>query len=118
MYPIHAYGSDDQKERWLPDMGKGEAIGGFALTEPDHGSDAGGMETHAERDGDEYVLDGEKRWCTNSPIADVVIVWARNSSDEDEPVRGFLVETNREGLGIDTIEGKLSLRASSPASSR
>ncbi|WP_336345801.1 acyl-CoA dehydrogenase family protein [Halalkalicoccus ordinarius] len=113
MYPIHAYGSEDQKERWLPDMGEGEAIGGFALTEPDHGSDAGSMETRAEKDGDEYVLDGAKRWCTNSPIADVVIVWARDGSAEDEPVRGFLVETDRDGLEIDTIEGKLSLRASS-----
>ena len=113
MYPIYTFGSEEQKERWLPAMGDGEAIGGFALTEPDHGSDAGSMETYAEHDGDEYVLDGEKRWCTNSPIADVLIVWARDTSAEDEPVRGFLVETDREGLEIDTIEGKLSLRASS-----
>jgi glutaryl-CoA dehydrogenase len=118
MYPIHAYGSEEQKERWLPPMGEGEAVGGFALTEPDHGSDAGNMESRAERvrsggnGGDEYVLNGAKRWCTNAPIADVLIVWARDASAEGSPVRGFLVETDREGLEIDSIEGKLSLRAS------
>ncbi|WP_122091308.1 acyl-CoA dehydrogenase family protein [Halalkalicoccus subterraneus] len=113
MYPIYAFGSEEQKERWLPSLGKGEAIGGFALTEPEHGSDAGSMETHAERDGEEFVLNGEKRWCTNSPIADVLVVWARDTSSEGAPVRGFLVETDRDGLDIDTIDGKLSLRASS-----
>ena len=113
MYPIYAYGSEDQKERWLPAMGEGEAVGGFALTEPEHGSDAGSLETRAEREGDEYVLNGAKRWCTNSPIADVLIVWARDTSTENEPIRGFLVETDRDGLDINTIEGKFSLRASS-----
>ena len=113
MYPIYAYGSEDQKERWLPAMGEGEAVGGFALTEPEHGSDAGSLETRAEREGDEYVLNGAKRWCTNSPIADVLIVWARDTSAENEPIRGFLVETDRDGLDINTIEGKFSLRASS-----
>ncbi|WP_122088796.1 acyl-CoA dehydrogenase family protein [Halalkalicoccus subterraneus] len=113
MYPIHAFGSEDQKDEWLPPMGNGEAVGGFALTEPDHGSDAGSMETRAERDGEEFVLNGEKRWCTNSPIADVLVVWARDASSEDEPVRGFLVETDRDGLEIEAIDGKLSLRASS-----
>ena len=112
MYPIHAYGSDEQKERWLPPMADGDAIGAFALTEPHHGSDAGNMETRAERDGDEYVLDGAKRWCTNSPIADVLIVWARDGSAEGEPVRGFLVETDRDGLDIEYIDRKHSLRAS------
>jgi glutaryl-CoA dehydrogenase len=112
MYPIHAYGSEEQKERWLPDMGEGEAVGGFALTEPDHGSDAASLESRAEKDDGEYVLDGAKRWCTNAPIADVLIVWARDVSSEGSPVRGFLVETDREGLEVDSIEGKLSLRAS------
>ncbi|MFC6905485.1 acyl-CoA dehydrogenase family protein [Halalkalicoccus tibetensis] len=113
MYPIHAFGSEAQKEEWLPALGEGEAVGGFALTEPEHGSDAGSMETRAERDGDGFVLNGQKRWCTNSPIADVLVVWARDASAEDEPVRGFLVETDRDGLEIDSIDGKLSLRASS-----
>lgn len=112
MYPIHTYGSDDQKERWLPAMGEGKAIGGFALTEPEHGSDPSSLETRAQKDGDEYVLNGAKRWCTNAPIADVLIIWARDTSVEDEPIRGFLVETDKEGLDIDYIKGKLSLRAS------
>ncbi len=113
MYPIHAYGSEEQKDEWLPALGAGDAVGGFALTEPEHGSNAASMESRAERDGDEYVLDGAKRWCTNSPIADMLVVWARDTSAEDEPVRGFLVETDRDGLDIDSIDGKLSLRASS-----
>ena len=114
MYPIHTYGSDEQKERWLPEMADGEAVGAFALTEPNHGSDAAGMETRAERtdDGDEYVLNGEKRWCTNSPIADVIVVWARDASTEGDPVRGFLVETDRDGMNIEYIDRKHSLRAS------
>ena len=112
MYPIHAFGSDDQKERWLPDMGEGKAIGCFGLTEPEHGSDPSGMETHADRDGDGYVLNGSKTWITNSPIADVAIVWARDRSAEDSPVRGFLVETDRDGVSTNKIGEKLSLRAS------
>ena len=112
MYPIHAYGSEEQKKRWLPKMGKGEAIGGFALTEPEHGSDPSNLETRAEKDGDEYVLNGAKHWCTNSPIADVLLVWARDISAEGEPIRGFLVEPDRNGLEINSIEGKLSFRAS------
>ena len=112
MYPIHAYGSEAQKERWLPDMGRGEAVGAFALTEPDHGSNPAGMETAAEKDGDEYVLTGQKRWSTNASIADVIVVWARDTSAEGDPVRGFLVETDSEGLDVRSIDEKLSLRAS------
>uniref|UniRef100_UPI0030D3922F acyl-CoA dehydrogenase family protein n=1 Tax=Haladaptatus sp. DJG-WS-42 TaxID=3120516 RepID=UPI0030D3922F len=112
MYPIHSYGSEEQKERWLPDMGTGDAIGCFGLTEPNHGSNPTAMETYAEKDGDEYVLNGAKTWITNSPIADVAIVWARDRSAEDTPVRGFLVETDRDGVTTNKIDEKLSLRAS------
>lgn len=112
MYPIHAFGSEAQREEWLPALGRGEAVGSFALTEPDHGSNPAGMETVAERDTDGFVLDGSKRWVTNGPIADVVVVWARLTSAEGSPVRGFLVETDRDGVEIDKIEGKLSMRAS------
>ncbi|EJN59660.1 acyl-CoA dehydrogenase 1 [Halogranum salarium B-1] len=112
MYPIHAFGSDDQKDEWLPKLGAGEAVGCFGLTEPEHGSDPSSMETRAERDGDEYVLNGSKTWITNSPIADVAVVWARDTSAEETPVRGFLVETDRDGVSTNEIHEKLSLRAS------
>ena len=112
MYPIHAYGSEEQKERWLPDLGTGEKVGCFGLTEPEHGSNPSAMETRAERDGDEYVLSGSKTWITNSPIADVAVVWARDTSAEDSPVRGFLVETDRDGVSTNKIDEKLSMRAS------
>ena len=112
MYPIHAYGSDDQKDEWLPKLATGEAVGCFGLTEPEHGSNPGGMETKAERDGDEYVLNGSKTWITNSPISDVAVVWARDQSAEDNPIRGFLVETDRDGVTTNKIDEKLSLRAS------
>jgi len=112
MYPIHAFGSDDQKERWLPALRDGDAVGCFGLTEPEHGSNPSAMETTAEKAGDEYVLDGSKTWITNSPIADVAVVWARDTSDEDRPVRGFLVETDRDGVTTNEIDEKLSLRAS------
>ena len=112
MYPIHAYGSDEQKERWLPDLAAGEAVGCFGLTEPEHGSDPASMETRAERDGDGYRLQGSKTWITNSPIADVALVWARDVSTEGRPVRGFLVETDRDGVTTNEIDGKLSMRAS------
>ncbi|SNR24201.1 acyl-CoA dehydrogenase family protein [Halorubrum vacuolatum] len=112
MYPIHAFGSDEQKERWLPALGRGEKVGCFGLTEPEHGSNPSAMETRAEKDGDEYVLDGSKTWITNSPIADVAVVWARETSAEDSPVRGFLVETDRDGVTTNKIDEKLSLRAS------
>ncbi|MGM0606084.1 MAG: acyl-CoA dehydrogenase family protein [Halobacteriota archaeon] len=112
MYPIYRYGSDEQKERWLPEMGTGEAIGCFGLTEPEHGSDPGSMETYAEKTGDEYVLNGSKTWITNSPIADVALVWARDRSADGSPIRGFLVETDRAGITTNEIHEKLSLRAS------
>ncbi|OYR58397.1 acyl-CoA dehydrogenase family protein [Halorubrum halodurans] len=112
MYPIHAFGSDEQKEEWLPALGEGEAVGCFGLTEPEHGSNPSAMETHAEKEGDEYVLNGSKTWITNSPISDVAVVWARDRSEEDDPVRGFLVETDRDGVTTNKIDEKLSLRAS------
>ncbi|PSQ63026.1 MAG: acyl-CoA dehydrogenase [Halobacteriales archaeon SW_8_66_22] len=112
MYPIHAYGSEQQKEEWLPELAAGEAVGCFGLTEPEHGSNPSAMETHAERTGEGYVLNGSKTWITNSPIADVAVVWARDRSTEGDPVRGFLVETDREGVTTNKIEEKLSLRAS------
>jgi len=112
MYPIHAFGSEDQKERWLPDLGAGEAVGCFGLTEPEHGSNPSAMETHAVKDDGEYVLNGSKTWITNSPIADVAVVWAKDRSAEGTPVRGFLVETDRDGVTTNKIDEKLSLRAS------
>ena len=112
MYPIYAYGSEDQKEEWLPELAAGEAVGCFGLTEPEHGSNPSAMETRAERTDEGYVLDGAKTWITNSPIADVAVVWARDASDPETPVRGFLVETDREGVTTNPIKEKLSLRAS------
>ena len=112
MYPIHAYGSEAQKEEWLPALGAGERVGCFGLTEPAHGSNPAGMETTAERDADGFVLNGEKTWITNAPIADVAVVWARLTSADDAPVRGFLVETDRGGVRTPKIEEKLSMRAS------
>jgi alkylation response protein AidB-like acyl-CoA dehydrogenase len=108
MYPIHAFGTDAQRERWLPALAAGGAVGAFALTEPDHGSNPAGMETTAERDGDGYRLSGTKTWITNAPIADVAVVWAKVDGD----VRGFLVETDRDGVETREIDGKLSMRAS------
>jgi len=112
MYPIHAFGTADQKERWLPSLGRGEAVGCFGLTEPEHGSNPSSMATTAERDGDGYRLSGSKTWITNAPIADVAVVWARDRSAEGSPVRGFLVETDRDGVTTQAIHEKLSLRAS------
>ncbi|WP_276274050.1 acyl-CoA dehydrogenase family protein [Haloarcula litorea] len=112
MYPIHAYGSETQRDEWLPALASGEAVGCFGLTEPEHGSNPSAMETSAERDGDGFVLNGSKTWITNSPIADVAVVWARDLSSEGDPVRGFLVETDRDGVTTNEIEEKLSLRMS------
>ncbi|PSP56720.1 acyl-CoA dehydrogenase [Halobacteriales archaeon QS_1_67_19] len=112
MYPIYAFGSEDQKERWLPGLAAGELVGCFGLTEPEHGSNPAGMETYAEKDAGEYVLNGSKTWITNSPISDVAVVWARDRSAEDNPVRGFLVETDRDGVTTNKIDEKLSMRAS------
>jgi glutaryl-CoA dehydrogenase len=108
MYPIYAFGSEAQKERWLPAMAAGKAIGCFGLTEPDHGSDPGGMETRARADGDHFILSGVKRWITNGSIADVAIVWAKTN----EGIRGFLVEKGTPGYTTHDIKGKFSLRAS------
>jgi len=113
MYPIYAFGSDEQKEEYLWDLGSGEKVGCFGLTEPEHGSNPSAMETHAERDGDEYVLNGAKTWITNSPISDVAVVWAKDrSAEEGETVRGFLVDTGKDGVTTNKIEEKISLRAS------
>ena len=108
MHPIHAYGTDAQRERYLPKLATGEWVGCFGLTEPDHGSDPGGMVTRAVKDGDEYVLNGAKTWITNAPIADVAVVWAKL----DGVIRGFLVERDARGLSTPRIEGKMSMRAS------
>ncbi|HZI95518.1 MAG TPA: acyl-CoA dehydrogenase family protein [Patescibacteria group bacterium] len=109
MYPILTFGSDAQKEKFLPRMAKGEVIGCFGLTEPDHGSDPGGMETRARKDGKGYVLNGNKAWITNGTIADVAIVWAK---DDAGTVRGFLVEKGTPGFSSRDITGKFALKAS------
>jgi len=109
MKSIDLLGSEEQKERWLPAMARLDAVGAFALTEPDHGSDSVALETSARRDGDGWVLDGAKRWIGNGSIADVVVVWAR--SDEDGRVKGFLVETETPGFEAETIAGKGAARA-------
>jgi glutaryl-CoA dehydrogenase len=108
MYPIHAFGSDKQKDQWLPGMARGEKIGCFGLTEPDFGSNPAGMRTTAKKVGDKWVLNGEKRWITSGGIADVAIVWART----EDKIRGFLVERGAPGFSTRDIEGKFSLRAS------
>ena len=109
MYPIFTYGSEDQKKRFLPKLATGEIAGCFGLTEPDHGSDPGGMETRAISENGGYRLNGNKMWITNSPIADVFVVWAKT---EDGVIRGFLLERGMEGLSTPKISGKMSLRAS------
>jgi glutaryl-CoA dehydrogenase len=111
MYPIYAFGSDEQKDLWLPAMQKGEKLGCFGLTEPDFGSNPGGMRARARKVGNEYVLNGEKMWITSGSIADVAVIWAK-VENEDNKVRGFLVETNRPGFRAFDIHGKWSLRAS------
>ncbi len=109
MRSIAAYGSEEQKERWLAPMARMEALGAFALTEPDHGSDSVALETTARREGDEYVIDGAKRWIGNGSIADVVVVWARDTADGQ--VKGFLVEGGTPGYQARVIEGKGSVRS-------
>jgi len=113
MHPIHAFGSDEQKQTWLPAMQKGEKLGCFGLTEPDFGSNPGGMRTRARKAGNEYVLNGEKMWITSGSIADVAVIWAKtDDSNEADSIRGFLVETDRPGFRAEDIHGKWSLRAS------
>ena len=108
MHPIHAYGSEEQRQKYLPRLAAGELIGCFGLTEPDHGSDPGSMLTRAERTGDGYRLNGSKSWISNAPVADLAIVWAKL----DGTIRGFIVERGAAGFSTPKIEGKLSLRAS------
>jgi len=108
MFPIHRYGSDEQKQRWLPFMARGEVIGCFGLTEPEFGSNPAGMATRARRDGDDWVITGTKRWITNGNVAHLAIVWART----EEGIRGFLVETGSRGFQAREIHHKLSMRAS------
>jgi len=109
MYPIYTYGSEAQKDTWLPAMARGEKVGCFGLTEPDHGSDPGGMKTRAKRQGDSYVLNGTKLWITNGSIADVAVVWAK---EDDGEIYGYLVERGTPGFGTLDIHGKFSMRAS------
>ena len=109
MYPIHAYGSDEQKAKWLPGLGAGTKIGCFGLTEANFGSNPGGMETCCKKDGDDWIINGNKMWITNGSVSDVAVVWAR---DEEGIVRGFLLERGIEGFTSSDIHRKLSLRAS------
>src|ERR1700678_4303191 len=111
MYPIYTFGSDTQKDTWLPLLATGAKLGCFGLTEPDYGSNPGGMRARARKEGDEYILNGEKMWITSGSIADIAIIWAK-VDDEDGKVRGFLVETNRPGFSAYDVHGKWSLRAS------
>ena len=109
MHAIHKFGSEEQKNHYLPEMAKGSLIGCFGLTEPDAGSDPGSMKTHAKKSKDGYILNGSKTWITNSPIADVLIIWAK---DEQGILRGFIVDRDCKGLTTPKLEGKFSLRAS------
>jgi glutaryl-CoA dehydrogenase len=110
MYPIHAYGTEEQKQRLLPRLATGELVGCFGLTEPNHGSDPGSMESRARKDKGGFLLSGEKTWITNSPIADVFVVWAKDDAGE---IRGFILERGMKGLATPSMKGKFSLRASS-----
>ncbi len=111
MYPIHAYGSDVQKQKYLPGLAAGTLIGCFGLTEPDAGSDPAGMKTTAKKTADGYVLDGSKMWISNAPIADVFVIWAKSDA-HDGKIRGFVLEKGMKGLSAPNVGGKLSLRAS------
>jgi glutaryl-CoA dehydrogenase len=116
MYPIYTFGSDEQKNAWLPALAKGEKLGCFGLTEPGFGSNPGGMTTTARKSGEAYILNGEKMWITSGSIADVAVIWAKVENEDDpsgkETVRGFLVETDRPGFRAFDVHGKWSLRAS------
>lgn len=109
MFPIYKFGSEEQKEKYLPELAKGNLIGCFGLTEPDHGSDPSGMKTNAVLKDGSYVLNGSKNWITNSPIADIFIIWAK---DENNDIRGFILEKEMKGISCPKIEGKFSLRTS------
>ena len=109
MYPIYKFGSQEQKDRFLPELAKGNLIGCFGLTEPDHGSDPSGMKTKAILQGEHYIINGSKNWITNSPIADLFVIWAK---DDTNTIRGFLMEKGMAGLTAPKIDGKFSLRAS------
>ena len=109
MYPIYKYGSEEQRRKYLPKLASGELIGCFGLTEPDHGSNPGGMTTNIKDDGDAYILNGAKMWITNSPVADIAVVWAK---DEQGKIRGVIVERDMPGFSTPEIHGKWSLRAS------
>jgi len=111
MHPIYVFGSDAQKEKYLPKLATGEWVGAFGLTEPNHGSDPASMETKARKKGNSYILTGSKTWITNSPIADVFVVWAKNE-EENGTIRGFVLEKGMKGLSAPPIKGKMSLRAS------
>ena len=111
MYPIYAFGSEEQKQKYLPKMAKGEIIGCFGLTEPDSGSNPGSMRMRAKKDGDSYILNGEKMWITSGSIADIAIIWAK-VEDEDDRIRGFIVPTDTPGFKAADVHGKWSLRAS------
>ncbi|MEO7268251.1 MAG: acyl-CoA dehydrogenase family protein [Knoellia sp.] len=112
MFAIWQFGSEEQKQEWLPRMAAGEAIGCFGLTEPDFGSNPAGMRTRARRDGEDWILDGSKMWITNGSVADVAVVWARTDASDGETIRGFVVPTSSPGFSAPEITGKLSLRAS------
>ncbi len=109
MFPILQYASKAIQDKYIPGLSKGELVGCFGLTEPNHGSDPGSMETRAKDKGDHYLLNGSKTWITNSPIADVFVVWAK---DDEGAVRGYVLDKSMKGLSAPKIEGKLSLRAS------
>ena len=109
MYPIHTFGSEAQREKYVPALAKGKLVGCFGLTEPDHGSDPGGMKARARKGDGGFILKGTKMWITNSPIADIFVVWAK---DDEDQIRGFILERGMEGLSTPVIEGKFSLRAS------
>lgn len=109
IHPIYTWGSKAQKDKYIPKLASGEHVGCFGLTEPDNGSDPAGMKCKAKKDGNYYILNGTKTWITNSPIADVFVVWAK---DDNGDIRGFILEKGMKGLSAPKIEGKLSLRAS------
>jgi glutaryl-CoA dehydrogenase len=116
MYPIHRYGTEEQKQKWLPKMAAGELIGCFGLTEPDSGSDPGSMKTYARREGSHWVLNGSKMWITNAPFANLAVVWAKVKEGDTvggpDSIRGFVVERGTKGFETPTVHGKMSLRAS------